>query len=144
MQTQEISKQNGAEGNIVERTLTPKQLKTIAIIAGAPTIILGCQLAKVSRTRFYKYMDDPLFKSTFRKCQTEIADLALSELRSSVSSACGVLRELLGSENAMIKRLAANDILTTVSKHREAVEVEDRLEKIERVIMERKTYRRDI
>jgi hypothetical protein len=51
------------------------------------------------------------------------------------------LEKLLNAESEAVRRAAANDILGHILKYRELTEFEDRLETVEKIVLERKTYR---
>lgn len=67
------------------------------------------------------------------KCQRYalIAE-ATAKLKTNTVKAADALAELLESNNEMVKRGAANDILNNVSRFKEIVEFEERLSKLER------------
>ena len=68
-------------------------------------------------------------------------DVAVENLKSQVERAVSVLAALLDSDNETVRRYVANDILTHALKAKEIQEIEDRLSGIERIVLEKRTYK---
>jgi hypothetical protein len=68
-------------------------------------------------------------------------DLGLQTLSASVQSAVNTLTGLIATDNESLMRAVCNDILGHVLKYRELSEIEERLETVERIVLERRTYR---
>ena len=77
-----------------ERKLTPKLNKAIPVIISARTITEGVKEASISKTLFYEWMKDDLFRQEFVSRQNDLIETALKELKglsSEVVEKLGVL-----------------------------------------------------
>ena len=76
------------------------------------------------------------------KQRNACVDLAFDALKGYVEGAVTALGDLLQSDNEAIRRGVANDVLNHILKARELEEIEERLASIERLVYEKRTYRR--
>jgi len=121
--------------------LSDKQLKAISLILSAKTLEEGCRQAEISKQTFYNWMGNSDFKNEITRQRDEVVREGLHNLKVSIKKAVSVLIECLDSNDASIKRRAANDLLTHCLRLREIEEVEDRLQALEEVIIRRKIYK---
>lgn len=119
--------------NKTEQNLTNKQLKAIPVVLGARSISEGVKKARISKTTFYQWLKNPIFKAEFSKQRFEVIDLALHELKASTGEAAMVLRGLLKSKNESIQLRASLGILEHVGKFLEIEYIEPRLSALEKV-----------
>ena len=119
------------EPDKTEQKLTEKQKKAVISILEAKSITEGVKKAGISRTTFYEWLKNPVFKAEFARQRNEIIELGLDELRAATGEAVRVLKGLLGSKNEGIRFRASESILTHVAKFREIEEIEKRLSEIE-------------
>jgi hypothetical protein len=70
-----------------------------------------------------------------------LIDEAMESLKASIAKAVGTLTGLLDSQSETLRRAVSNDILGHIFKIKELQDIEDRLESIERIVLERRTYR---
>lgn len=119
-------------------TLSEKQLKAIPLILGATSITEGVKSARISKTTFYEWLKDPLFKSEYDRQRKESITLALDELKGLTGEAVKVLRALLKSKKEGVKLRTATAILDHVGRFIEFGEIEDRLTAIERRLSDEK------
>lgn len=123
-------------------SLTVRQAKAIPIILQARSIEAGCAQAGLSKARFYKWLkESEEFAKAYKQQRDVLIDEAMESLKASIAKAVDTLTGLLDSNNESLRRAVANDILTHIMKMRELQDIESRLESIERVVLERKTYR---
>jgi hypothetical protein len=59
-----------------------------------------------------------------------------------MTKAANTLVSLLDEKGGELRRRTANDLIGHVLKARELEELEERLEQVERVVLERKTYKK--
>ena len=111
--------------------LTDRQKKAIPFIVASPTYTQGCKEAKVDRTTFYRWLDDPVFKQELERQQKAIAEQALGMLAQNVTGAIERLASLVNDDDKRLGRLASKDILELHVKQVELSNIEDRLTKIE-------------
>jgi len=122
----------------VTMALSDKQLKTIPCILAAKTIEAGCKKAKISKSQYYEWLKDDVFKAELDRQRNELIERAFNFLLSSLSEAAQTLKNLLTSENQHIQRLAAVNILEQTHKLSDRQDILERLEKIEKVLENRK------
>lgn len=121
---------NGTEQNL---TLSRKQLKAIPLIISAKTITEGVKQAGISKTLFYEWMKNDVFRNEFISRQNDIIETALKELKGLSSEAVERLGSLLRetqNENIRLKAIAL--ILDNTMKMKEIEDIEERLTEIER------------
>ena len=124
-------------------SLTVRQAKAIPIILKARNIETGCTQAGISKARFYKWLkESEEFAKAYKQQRGVLIDEAMESLKASVSKAVDTLTGLLDSESETLRRAVSNDILGHIFKIRELQDIEERLESIERIVLERKTYYR--
>ena len=131
------------ESNIKEdQELTGKQINAIPHLIASKTLKEGCKKAGVSRKTLYEWLKDPVFKEELRAQRDVIIEEAIEDLRGNLTKATETLIDLLkNADSKALKRYVAKDIIDYVMKARELGDIEERLVKIERIILERKTYR---
>ena len=113
--------------------LTPEQEKLVMSLLSCSSIEKAATEAGVSRSSAYRYLKDPKFKAELRRRRAEVADCALDGLKAYASKAVENVGELLESENESVKRKATVDVITNVLRVRELEDVEERLERLEKV-----------
>ncbi len=124
-----------------EQPLTPKQLRCIAFLITCPTHEEVKKCLKISDQTLYRWLKSPIFKKELKRKQDEILQQAFDVFKANMIRAANVLVELLDVEGNELRRRAANDLISYCLKIRELEEFEMRLEQVERVVLERKTYR---
>ena len=65
----------------------------------------------------------------------------MQRLRQGIGAAVDKLIALVKSENEEVARKASTSIVEIALKMRESEEIEDRIESIEKIVLERRTYR---
>ena len=127
--------------NDAHKAVTDRQKRAIPYLAAGPSIREGCRQAKIRTETFYQWIKNPAFESTLKKQREALFKEALQTLSSSVQNAVETLTGLITTDNESLKRAVCNDILGHVLKYRELSEIEERLETVEKIILERRTYR---
>ncbi len=124
------------------KQLTPSQQICINELLAGNKVIDACKTAKVTRQAYYYWLkDDQQFQDELERQRNEIIDSSMGKLRSLMNKAVNKLEALVNSENEEVARKASNSIIEYSLKWAEAEDVEDRLEEVERLILEKKTYR---
>ena len=121
--------------------LTDRQKRALPYLAVAPSIQEACRQAKIRTDTYYRWLKEPNFVNALKKQQNELVTDAMNCLRGNIGRAVSTLVSLLDSENDLLKRSVANDIITHYLKYRESAEIEERLETVEKIVMERRTYK---
>jgi hypothetical protein len=112
-------------------SLTDRQKKALPFIVTSPTFTQGCKKAKVDRKTFYRWLDDPAFRSELERQQKVISDRALGMLAQNVTGAIERLAGLVNDKDKRLGRLASKDLLDYHIKFVEIQDIEKRLTAIE-------------
>lgn len=121
--------------------LNNRQLLSIPRILSSSSVEEGCKKARVSRTTFYAWLKDDDFKTELKRQRDEMIQDALDRLKCAITKATTELIKLMDSSREDIKRLVCRDIIEYALKSIEIDDIEQRLDKVERIILERKSYR---
>jgi hypothetical protein len=81
------------------------------------------------------------FQKAVSDARKKLLDKAMNRLMNISMKAVITLEALLNAESEAVRRAAANDILGHALKYRELSEIEDRLETVERIVFERRTFK---
>ncbi len=122
---------------MADETLTTKQLKAIPKILAARTYEDGCKAARISKTCFYDWMQNDVFKAELERQRNELVETAFAVVAQNVERAVSTLVGLLDTTDDRIKRLTANDLLNHYLKHRELADLEGRITAIEERLEQR-------
>ena len=114
-----------------ETKLTTKQAKTIPILLAAKNYEKGCKSARISKTTFYKWMQDEGFAGEFERQRNKIAEAAFGMIGQNIEKAVGVLVGLLDTGDDRVKRLTANDVIGHFLKHKELDDLDERIQRVE-------------
>jgi len=121
--------------------LSSKQLRAIPILIASDTIEEAAQEIGVSRTTLYSWLEKDEFDQAVKVARRKLLDKSLNKLTNVSMKAVNTLEKLLDAESEAVRRAAANDVLNHSLKYRELSEIEERLESVERLVLERRTYR---
>jgi ACT domain-containing protein len=128
--------------NNVENRLSNAQEVCIESLLSGKKITEACKEAHISRGAYYVWLkDDELFKDELERRRNEIVESSMEKLRCLMDKAVNKLDSLLTSENEEVARKAANAIIEYSLKWNEAQDLEDRLEEIEKLTLEKRIYR---
>lgn len=114
-----------------ETKLTTRQAKVIPVLLAAKTYEKGCKSARISKTTFYKWMQDEGFATEFEKQRNKIVEAAFGMIAQNVEKAVSVLVGLLDTGDDRVKRLTANDVIGHFLKHKELDDLEERIQRVE-------------
>ena len=112
----------------------------IAHIIASPSIEEASRRSSVSRATLHKWLKNDAFKAELRSKRDVVVNSALNTLKSAASQAVDELIELIKAPRAEVRLSASKCIIEYVLKSREIENIEQRLEKVERVILEKRTY----
>jgi hypothetical protein len=122
-------------------SLNSRQLKAIPILIGCDTVEGAAKEAGISKNTIYIWMQQEEFNKAVAEARKKLFDKAMHKLMNVSMKAVITLEKLLNAESEAVRRAAANDILGHILKYREITEFEDRLETVEKIVLERRTYR---
>jgi hypothetical protein len=121
--------------------LTDRQRKSIPYLVASPTMEEGRRKAKLSKNALYEWLKNPVFKRELSAQRDLVVTEALDTLKGHMNEATETLVNLLNADSDSLKRYVANDIINHVLKAKELQDLEERLEKLEKIVLERKGYR---
>jgi len=125
-----------AEGN----NLTNRQLLAIGQIIASKTLEEACRKAKISKGTLYAWLKDEAFRAELKHQRDEVLREALNLLKYALSKAVENLIDLMDSKQPYIKHRACKDIIEYSLKSIELENIEERLDKVEKIISARRVY----
>jgi hypothetical protein len=121
--------------------LSSKQQSAIPVLIGNDTVEGAARAAKVSKQTLYVWMQQEEFNKAVSAERKKLVEKAMNKLMNVTMKAVITLEKLLDAKSEAVRRAAANDVLGHVLKYRELSEIEERLETVEKIVLERRTYR---
>jgi len=121
--------------------LNNRQLKAIPILISCDTVEEAAQLIGIARTTIYSWLEKEEFNQAVTSARRKLLDKAMNKLLNVSMKAVRTLENLLDADSESVRRAAANDVLGHLLKYRELSEIEERLESVEKIVLERRTYR---
>ena len=121
--------------------LNSKQLRAIPILIGCDTVEGAARKAGISKNTIYTWMQQEEFSKAVSLARKKLLDKAMNKLMNTSMKAVITLEKLLDADSESVRRAAANDVLGHVLKYQELREIEERLETVEKIVMERRTYK---
>jgi len=122
-------------------SLNSRQLKAIPILIGCDTVEDTARKTGVSKNTLYTWMKQDDFNKAVSDARKKLFDKAMHKLMNVSMKAVVTLEKLLNAESEAVRRAAANDVLGHILKYRELTEFEDRLETVEKIVLERRKYK---
>jgi len=120
--------------------LTRKQREAIPHLIGARSLEAGCRKAGIVKSTLWHWMKEKSFREEMEKSREEVISDALQRLKNGISKAIDELLKLVEDKNKLIKIRAAEKVLDFYLRVKELDEVEGRLQTIEKIILEKRTY----
>ncbi len=124
--------------NDTEAKLTARQAKFLPVLLAGPTYTAACKKGRVSRDTLYAWLKEPTFKAELDRQRNELVGQGFALLSQSVTKAVEVLVGLLDGSDGRLKRLTANDIISHSLRHKELVDIEERIGVIEERLRKRR------
>lgn len=119
--------------------LTNRQLLAINQIIASSTLEEARKKAKISKGTLYAWLKDESFKAELKRQRDEVVKEALSRLKKAMTKAVDGLIELMDSHRQDLRRWVFKDIIDYALKGIELENIEERLDKIEKYVYERRT-----
>ena len=118
--------------------MTGKQQKALAALIRAPTRAIAAKEAGVGVSTLRRWMrEDADFRAAYKEALTELLEDASAQSKRNLSRALDVLAEVMESgENSQVRITAARSALEYALKLSEAVDVQQRLDAVEKMIAE--------
>lgn len=121
--------------------LNHRQIAAIPVFIGCESVEEVARQTGVARGTLHSWLRQDEFQKAVSEARKKMLDKAMNRLMSISMKAVITLEGLLTAESEAVRRSAANDILGHSLKYRELQELEDRLEVVERIVLERRTYK---
>lgn len=121
--------------------LTNRQILAISQIIASSTLEDARKKARISKGTLYAWLKEEAFKAELKRQRDEVVDEALERLKSALTKAVSGMIDLMDSPRPDLRRWVYKDIIEYTLKSIELESIEQRLDKIERVILERKSYK---
>ena len=116
------------------RSLEQRQLKAIPILARSKSVKQGAKEAGITRTTYYNWIKDPEFRRTLTRERQKLFDEAMTKLQVLAPDAVETLERAMKDQDLNKARLASTTILNFCFKGKEAIDFEERLQKIEEIL----------
>lgn len=116
------------------RGLTPLQKRVIPLLLSEYRQSDALKQAGIIRVTLNRWMKQEAFRDELKRRRNEIVEQAFDRLKVTMTKAANVLAGLLDSENEVLRRLSANDIMSHVLRARELEDIAERLEALEKVV----------
>ncbi len=117
--------------------LTPQQENLITLLIVSKTITEACEQAGITTATYYLWLKEPEFKEKLKQEISAAFFEARQKIRKASCRAVEVLEKLLDCKEINQRRLSALAILDFAFKDKNE-ELESRLERLERLVNERK------
>ncbi|MEN6375703.1 MAG: phBC6A51 family helix-turn-helix protein [Smithella sp.] len=121
--------------------LNNRQIKAIPVFISCDSMEDAARQIGITKGTLYQWLKQDEFVKEVQTARKKLLDKAMNKLTNVSMKAVNTLEKLLDAESEAVRRAAANDILGHALKHRELSEIEDRLESVEKIVMERRTYK---
>lgn len=122
------------------KKLTNRQLLAISQIITSSTLEEARIKAKISKGTLYAWLKEEAFKAELKRQRDEVVNEAMDRLKCAISKAVDGLIALMDSKQPYLKHRASKDIIDYALKSIEIEDIEERLNKIEQTLSERKDY----
>lgn len=122
-------------------TLTNRQLLAINHIIASSTLEDARRKIRLSKGTLYTWLKDDGFKTELKRQRDDLVKEASNHLKGAMTKAVKGLIDLMDTPRPDLKRWVYKDIIEYTLKSIEIENLEDRLEKVEHAISERKSYR---
>ena len=118
--------------------MTGKKEKALAALIRAPTRAAAAKEAGVGVSTLRRWMrEDAAFRAAYKEALAELLEDASAQAKQNLTRALDVLAEVMESgENAQVRITAARSALEYALKLSEAVDVQQRLDAVEKMIAE--------
>ena len=114
--------------------LTHRQITALPYLLSSGTVAEGAKLAGISRTTFYRWMDDEAFRTQFETLRADVQRYAYAELRGLTLKGALVLAQMLEDPSSGIKLRAAQTAVSAGMKVSEQMDNQDRLDRIDEAL----------
>ena len=121
--------------------LSSKQLQLISNLLSSPTIEKACGKTGIDRGSYYIWLKNADFKAELKNQRDEVVKEALDRLKMAMTKATEGLIKLLDAKKPDLKRWVCKDIIDYTLKSIEFEDIEERLDRVEKALLEKRTYK---
>ena len=118
--------------------LTNRQLLAISHIIASSTLEDARKKAGISKGTLYNWLKDESFKAELKRQRDEVVKGALDRLKIAMTKAVDGLIGLMNTKRPDLKRWVCKDIIDYALKNLELEKIEERLDRLEQVISEKR------
>ncbi|HMV83001.1 MAG TPA: phBC6A51 family helix-turn-helix protein [Blastocatellia bacterium] len=122
--------------------LTAKQEKAIIALLDKPTIREAALSLNVGEATLWRWLQDPEFQRAYRAARRQVVEHSISELQAATSEAVATLKRNLTCGNQSVEVRAAQIILDQSVKAVELVDLAERVEDLEQLLIPRQEKKR--
>jgi hypothetical protein len=115
--------------------LLPRQRQIIPFLVACRSAEEARKRARVGQKTLYQWLKNPLFRQELERARNEVIDAGLERLKASITQAVDVLSETMVGEDPVLRLRAAGMVLDHFWKVREMKEMEERLRRVEEVLL---------
>lgn len=121
-----------------EFKLSNRQIRLITNFLTCSTIEEACRKSSISKGTYYNWLKDENFRTELKRQRDEVVNEALDRLKFALTKAIEELIKLINSPKPELRRLACKDIVDYTLRSIEIENIEERLNKIEKHVYERR------
>lgn len=115
--------------------LTENQRRVLPFLVAHPSITKACKEAQISTKTVYEWLhESPAFRQALKLRRAAVAEAAMDGLKARIERAVDTLAALLTAKGESVRRSAARDILDLSFRLKETHEIEERLDRMEKMI----------
>ncbi len=119
---------------IDQNGLSVRQLKALPYFISPSSEVGACKAANISKQTYYSWLKEENFREELKKRRKETTEEGIEQLKASFNKAVSSLTNLLETENVLLRRNVANDIIQYFLKNKEYEVLETKIEKLEQKI----------
>jgi hypothetical protein len=115
-----------------ERELTARQQRVIAALLASRSITEAANVVGVNERTVRRWLEQPPFRDALHEAQRAVLRNALGRLQAMTMRAADTLESLLSAQSEPVRVAAAKEILLRAVDATAIVELEERVERLER------------
>ena len=113
------------------KKVSPRDHVAVLLAAGSTAVDAAAKVGIHERT-VRRWLDEPVFRSDVERLRAEMVTAALGRLSATMATAAEELGDLIKSPDPHVRYKAARAVIELAAKLRETVELERRVEELER------------
>jgi hypothetical protein len=122
-------------------SLTRLQRETLPHFIACKSIEAACRKAGISKQSYFRWIKDENYRIQVEAARESLVEEALARLKFAVIDAAEVMADLTQDSEKWVRLRAAEQVLSLFFRAKEVEELSSRLESVERLVVERKTFK---